>query len=157
MSGMDLFDDIGGAFDVLDQLETWLSFAFASKSDSARGRRFNRLALVEIRIPRADKMQEQGKRPVNLRETSEYLSRFGVHNKCCGFSSTHMHFKVRRTQEKWARTLLDVDEDGIPRLDYGRKSWAEKAAVLKAEKRAKKRATEPSLFRDLMDVFFGGW
>lgn len=123
---------------MFDQLETWLSFAFAPKSDSVQGRRFGRLDLVEIRIPRADKMDEQGKRTVNLHETSEYLSRFGVHNKCSGFSSTHMHFKVRRTQEKWARTLLSMDADGIPQFDYGRKNWLQSGQERKAAKRTQR-------------------
>lgn len=153
MSLIDLFDDIGGSLDILDQLETWLSFAFAPKSNSAQGRRFGRLDLAEIRIPRADKMQEQGKRPVNLRETSEYLSRFGVYNKCSGFSSTHMHFKVRRTQEAWARTLLDLDADGIPQLDYGRKNWAEKAEARTAAQLKKRRRENISWLENWKNLF----
>ena len=119
----DLFDDIGGNLDILDKLESWITFALSS--ESKEGPRRGRLNLVQYSIPRADKMMEQGKRTVNLTETMNYLKRFGVIVKCTGFDSQRMYFQIRENQADWANTLLDVDDDGIPRLDYARKSWKE--------------------------------
>lgn len=146
MSFMDLFDDVGGALDILDQIETWVSFALAPKS--RRARRFGRLDLVEIRIPRNDKMMERGIDAPTLNETMQYLRNFGVHSKACGFSSTHMHFKVRKSQEKWARRLLQLDEDGIPQLDYSRQSWQDK-------RHARKRSAKQSTLGKLAKEIFG--
>ena len=141
---MDLFDDIGGNLDVLDWLESWVTFALSS--ESKKGPRMGRLNLVQYSIPRADKMGEQGKRTVNLHETMEYLKRFGVIVKCNGFDSQRMYFQIRRNQAGWADKLLDVDSDGIPQLDYGRKNWKESAAARKAEKRKQRPSFWESLF-----------
>lgn len=138
---MDLFDDIGGKLDYLDKLESWLTFALSS--ESKKGPRRGRLNLVQYSIPRADKMMEQGKRTVNLTETMEYLKRFGVIVKCNGFDSQRMYFQIRENQAAWANTLLDVDEDGIPRLDYARINWDDKRKAKEAEK----RAAEPSFWK----------
>lgn len=148
MSMMDLFDDVMGPLDVLDWLESWITFALMPQSK--KGRRLGRVNLVQYSIPRADKMQEQGKRTVNLSETMEYLERFGVIVKCNGFNSQRMYFQIRKNQKKWADTLLDVDADGIPQLDYGRKNWAEKAAM----ERAAKREESGSWFGDILGTIW---
>lgn len=135
---MDLFDDIGGALDYLDKLESWLTFALSS--ESKKGPRRGRLNLVQYSIPRADKMEEQGKRAVNLNETMEYLKRFGVIVKCNGFDSQRMYFQIRTNQQGWADTLLNVDADGIPRLDYARKNWNEKRKANETAKRYQSRS-----------------
>ena len=128
---MDLFDDIGGSLDILDWLESWLTFA---ASPVSRRSKHGRLDLIQYTIPRADKMDKRGLPPVNLTETMTYLKRFGVIVKCNGFSSSEMWFKVRLNQKKWVDYLLNVDENGIPRLDYARKNWKESAAELKRQK-----------------------
>lgn len=142
MSLIDIFDDIGGSLDFLDWLESWATFAVSPVSKRAK---YKRLDLVQYRIPRADKMEELGKRAVNLTETMQYLKRFGVIVKCNGFSSTEMHFQIRRNQAKWANTLLDVDADGIPQLDYGRKNWKEKAEELKRQRKAEQQEHQRAL------------
>lgn len=148
MSMMDLFDDIGGMFDILDRLESWLTFA---TSPVSRRSKHGRLDLIQYTIPRADKMDERGLRPVNLRETMTYLKRFGVICPCNGFSSTEMWFQVRQNQKKWVDYLLNVDADGIPQLDYARKNWKESAAELKRQKAAEKRHQS----RNWLDKIFG--
>ena len=120
---MDIVDSVLGQFNIIDAVMSWVEFAFMPKSKRARHGRLN---LVELSIPRADKMHEAGKRVVSLNEVIEYLGRFGVEAKRSGFDANDMRFRVRRNQAAWAATLLDVDSDGIPRLKHGRKAWADK-------------------------------
>jgi hypothetical protein len=67
----------------------------------------------------------------------DYLRRFGIIVKCNGFDSERMYFQIRKNQNAkgWVDYLLNVDADGIPRLDYARKNWDESTATRKAKKR----------------------
>lgn len=144
MSITDLFDEVAGNLDLLDKLESWIAFALAPKSK--RAHRFGRLDLVQYSIPRADKMDLLGKRTVNLHETMEYLKHFGVLVKCNGFDSQNMYFQIRRSQKAWADRLLNLDEDGIPQLDYSRQSWQDKRH---ARKRSAKQSTLGKLAKNI--------
>lgn len=151
MNGMDLFDDIGGNLDFFDWIESWVTFALMPQSQ--KGKRLGRLNLVQYSIPRADKMEGQGKRAVNLHETMEYLKRFGIIVKCNGFDSQRMYFQIRKNQQKWADTLLDVDADGIPRLDYARMNWDEKAKARKAAQLRRSRWENASWLENWKSLF----
>lgn len=119
MSDMDFLDDfVFGPVDILDKLDAWLTLAFAPASRKRQPH--SRFAFETISIPRSDKRAGP-----SLNEVIDYLAKFGVVAVRSGFDSRSMYFQVRRNQKRWVDLLLDVDADGIPRLDYARKSWKE--------------------------------
>lgn len=145
MSIEDKFDDMIGGFDLIDRFQSWLTFAVAPVSRRAK---HGRLDLVSYKIPRGDKAGVQ-----SGNEVRAYLRRFGVKASFTGFDSETIWMDVRRNQQKWADTLLNVDADGIPQLDYGRKNWKEKAEARAAAQLRRSRRENASWLENWKSLF----
>ena len=139
----DTYNDIAGTFDLLDKLESFLHFAFMPQSKKAK---FGRLNLVNMKMPRAVKMHEQGIGAPSFEETQAHLKRFGVDAKCNGFDSRYMYFQVRKSQAPWAERLLAFDGDGVPRLWRPARSWKDPKPKTQSTKRKKPKGFLAQLF-----------
>ena len=139
----DAYNDIAGTFDLLDKLESYLHFAFMPQSKKAK---FGRLNLVNMKMPRAVKMQEQGINAPNFEDTQKHLKRFGVDAKCSGFDSQYMYFQVRKSQETWALRLLDFDANGVPQLWQPASGWKDPKPKVQSTKSEKPKGFLEQLF-----------
>ena len=139
MSGMDLFDDIIGPLDILDWLQSWVSFAFAPYSKRSRHGRLN---LVTYSIPRADKVEGAP----SLGAVREHLAQYGVRAEAGSFNAREMKFQVRRDQQVWAERLLAFDGDGVPRLWRPARSWKDPKPKTQSTKRGKSKGFLAQLF-----------
>lgn len=102
-------DDILGAFNVLDWLESWLIFVL-------RGRR-----TVEYRMKLNDEY--------SLNEVIAHLGKYGVKAVRSGFNARSMTYRISgsggkdgKGQQRWHDKLVTY-RDGVPTLYHPKRAW----------------------------------
>lgn len=95
-------DDILGAFNILDWLESRLTFAL-------RGR-----ATVEYRMKLND--------DYSLNEVIAHLDKYGVKAVRSGFNSSSLTYTISSRQQRWHDRLVTY-RDGVPVLYSPKRAW----------------------------------
>ncbi len=96
------FDDILGCFNILDWLESRITFWLRGRSP------------LEYRMKFND--------DYTLNEVIAHLNKYGVKAVRSGFGSRSMAYTISSRQERWHSRLVSY-RDGVPTLYHPKKAW----------------------------------